>query len=110
MKNQKIQYGTAILAIKANIKNDAKDDLWIDYDDYGDWYESVHYNITQSMLQKWLREKKETWVYIIPCFECGDLLSYDVWINGNKTPIFKDTYEEALEAGLTEALKLIILC
>lgn len=71
---------------------------------------------TQSFAQKWLRETKNLHLSIIRN-ACG--YSYDICKADNGTHIaegvFKgpndggewDTYEEALEAGIFEALKLI---
>lgn len=63
---------------------------------------------TQSLLQKWLREECEIFVAVrIP--ENGtykyqsSVLSGPSWYNSD----YYNTYEEALEAGLKEALKLI---
>ncbi len=75
------------------------------------------YAPTQSLLQKWLREEHEifvqvTWEPIIHYYYCR----IDTWNNlpkhvlyfsdGASTPEFY-SYEEALEKGLYEALKLI---
>lgn len=63
---------------------------------------------TQSLLQKWLREKHNMDVLIIKSkHEC-----YDVFVWGETRELFfpedyAKTYEEALEKGLQEALKLI---
>ena len=71
---------------------------------------------TQSFAQKWLRETKNLHICIIK-YASG--YSYDICKEDNGTHIaegvFKgpndggqwDTYEEALEAGIFEALKLI---
>lgn len=71
---------------------------------------------TQSIVQKWLRENKNLHLSIIRN-ACG--YSYDICKADNGTHIaegvFKgpndggewDTYEEALEAGIQEALKII---
>lgn len=71
---------------------------------------------SQSIAQKWLRETKNLHLSIIRN-ACG--YSYDICKADNGTHIaegvFKgpndggewDTYEEALEAGIQEALKLI---
>lgn len=64
----------------------------------------------QSTLQKWLREKHKINVFCLP-----DNYESDVWfsvIGGYGDPKVKNdggrrTYEEALEVGLYEALKLI---
>ena len=73
---------------------------------------SEHYTIcpTQSLLQKWLREKHN--IIVIPNY--GDLsnkFSYDIvykddYRNGD---FLYKTYEEALEIGLIEGLKEIKL-
>jgi hypothetical protein len=70
------------------------------------WY----YNISQSLLQKWLREDKKIVILIYLYDEDReDIFSYDVIRRrGNKrcvTPYL--SYEEALEKGLFVALKLI---
>lgn len=59
---------------------------------------------TQSLLQKWLREEHGIDVY---CMPVGDD-SYK-WYNNiaSHNPVLTGTYEEALEVGLQEALKLI---
>jgi hypothetical protein len=73
--------------------------------------DDVFYRPTQSLLQKWLREVHQTDTNIIfnsdareYSFECIK------WVNG-VCNIYKssgfETYEEALEVGLQEALKLI---
>lgn len=62
------------------------------------WY------IELCLLQKWLREVHKINVYCIPSdFEEG------AWYNNiaSHNPVFIGTYEEALEIGLQEALKLI---
>ena len=65
----------------------------------------------QSVLQKWLREVHNIHLVIKPRFK-GDLNNpiVDYSYNGEKgdrNNIFYPTYEEALEVGLQEALKLI---
>ena len=63
---------------------------------------------TQSLLQKWLREKHN--LIVIPNY--GDLsnkFSYDIIYKGDYCggDFLYKTYEEALEIGLLEALKSI---
>lgn len=67
---------------------------------------------TQSLLQKWLREKHN--IHVECCH--NDQIGYRVWTKTfpDKTSfveknenIFFNAYEEALEQGLLEALKLI---
>jgi len=67
---------------------------------------------TQSLLQKWLREEHKLQIAINYCGDTYPTVEedYDAYypsvrnfINGN----IVETYEEALEQGLQEALKLI---
>jgi len=78
---------------------------------------TMYYAPTQSLLQKWLREKYKIHLRITQCFFHNlDTMGFQVETEymgiGNKPKYdthhapFK-TYEEALEAGLIEALKLI---
>ena len=59
---------------------------------------------TQTFLQKWLREEHNINVYCTPCEHDESL-----WYNNiaSQTPVFTGTYEESLEVGLLEVLKLI---
>ena len=69
---------------------------------------------TQSLLQKWLREVHNIFVYVEPT-SLGDnapfikdswgKVFYDPWKNNNKGVSYE--YEEALEFALLEGLKLI---
>ena len=65
---------------------------------------------TQSLVQKWLREIKETIVIVDYNMAYPGKWDYEYW-NGKcgfaVSEEYYDTYEEALEAGLQEALKLI---
>ena len=66
---------------------------------------------TQSLLAKWLREKYDTDV-IINTYRNQNQKYYKYFISEKSKNLIKsgeyyDTYEEALEAGLQEALKLI---
>ncbi len=66
---------------------------------------------SQSILQKWLREEKKIWIEptynrhrgVEPYYCNYELLFSSATI---KTTGWHDTYEEALEEGLKEALKL----
>lgn len=68
---------------------------------------------SQSLAQKWLRETKN--LHIEMSYMYGDYWIYDILTIPNhdlvglsdRPIIHYDTYEEALEAGLQEALKLI---
>lgn len=74
---------------------------------------------TQSLLQKWLRDREENIIIVIPMRDFHR--NYNGWYYEVFTQLTKkdkpvlmissdenfDTYEEALEKGLQEALKLI---
>ena len=69
---------------------------------------------TQSLLQKWLREKHYIHINLFTSFENMKMI-YDVDIFQQyqdslkcKKSLYGKTYEETLEKGLFEALKLII--
>jgi len=71
---------------------------------------------TQSLLQRWLREIHKIEVSVTPIIENkyrdreGDYDNKDAyyqWMIWGKTFGIGDTYEEAFEEGLQEALKLI---
>jgi hypothetical protein len=71
---------------------------------------------TQSLLQKWLREVHNIHVSIVEGFQDGKIY-YEAWVNIFKNKKFEeqhfdlemysDKYEETLEIGIQEALKLI---
>ena len=68
----------------------------------------------QSLLQKWLRDDEKIMVYAVPNGKDNEdfvVWDYMIWnnINGTRTDgkLVNKTYEEALEKGLQEALKLI---
>ena len=70
---------------------------------------------TQSLIQKWLREKHNIHVSPRESWSIDNTLEYVCTVNGNHVthgiknkPINRfDTYEQALEIGLQEGLKLI---
>ena len=67
--------------------------------------------ITQSLLQRWLREQHKINISMINGSNTINLYYYEI-NKTNKFPIKGDgsknyTYEQALEEGLCEALKLI---
>lgn len=69
---------------------------------------------TQSLLQKWLREEHN--IYVIPYIKDGYCYykikkEYVIDIDYNKGYVKHfEEWEQALESGLQEALKLIELC
>ena len=110
---------------KGEFKGDVKDWLrkYLRKEDTSD-VESVSAP-TQSLLQKWLREKYDIEINITrmppevikSSFNKGNkrIKKYNMWVwnlNGNprieNSSLFFDNYEEALEAGLQEALKYIL--
>lgn len=64
---------------------------------------------TQSLLQKWLREVHHIDVWVVPSKNLDEELCYSYLIDTLNYTDSEDytTYEEALEEGLQEALKLI---
>lgn len=65
---------------------------------------------TQSLLQKWLREDHSKELFVYKNLEKGKYICYlysGVKRYSGYTENEGDTYEQALEKGLTEALKLI---
>jgi len=79
-------------------------------DSNGETYEAP----TQSLLQRWLREKHGIFIVLLPDSDNG-MFGYDILIKGDihtQANTFEldeviGTYEEALEQGLLEGLKLI---
>ncbi len=82
-----------------------------------DWKEGLnrYCRSSQSLLQKWLREKHYIHIEISPSSDtdfgvlCGTA-EEPSWVRGtgeDEDPLYFKTYEEALEAGLLESLKLI---
>ena len=71
--------------------------------------------ISQSLLQKWLREKHDIHFEIKPVFEVNEIRPYNIVIfkhlSGKNFEYriigAEDTYEEALEIGLYQALLLL---
>jgi len=86
-------------------------------DTYNDasWAEGYYSAPTQSLLQRWLREVHGLELYtqtsVGKAYHIYAILTTGKygWLDGKSHPINKhfDTYEQALEAGLLEALKLI---
>ena len=70
---------------------------------------------TQSLLQKWLREVHNITVWVEPYTNGSSKCTFiwnrgilnNIWILDTFSMKKHNTYEEALEAGLLEALKLI---
>jgi hypothetical protein len=118
MKETIIKFETAILAKEKGFNNDLQ---WCgfapcSYDEKGNFWKNTFYGIeapTQSLLKKWLRDKYHLYVRVgttsltthFPMIELvevdGTRLKGPVYIKNYQT------YEEGLEVGLFEALKLI---
>ena len=70
---------------------------------YGEWSAP-----TQSLLQKWLRDVHRNYVYVLPdSIEDENDIKWRHNTILTSTSSLYSTYEEALEAGLYEALTLI---
>jgi hypothetical protein len=113
-----------------HVYNGYDDEYWGDNYEY-DWntngepfkpFSNDCYSIpTQALLQKWLREVHGINIFMLfkPNIKKWDFIPYRLDLNGHEyvnkySEYFKDnnnrrfgTYEEALEKGLVEALKLI---
>lgn len=76
-------------------------------------FEFVGYAPTQSLLQRWLREKHLIIINVAPFWSRGGNRKYSAANSFDKPPekAFRtkafDTYEEALEEGLQKALKTL---
>lgn len=120
MKDKLIDFNTAKLAKEKEFKEPVIEGYTNEGNPFVKDYEKPHcYNVrglfsapTQSLLQKWLRENyyinvevsihnTKTFWYDISKIDSEEVISIKVI-----EPIY-NTYEEALEAGLIEGLKLI---
>lgn len=119
MTEELISFETAKLAYNKRFDWIKSDNKW--YEDNGDldfsfqgYDENTENKITaptQSLLQKWLREKHEIYVNV-KAFNNNESIMffcdyYDFKNLTIKAVTHQKTYEEALEKGLFEALKLI---
>ena len=115
-------YEVCKLAKEKGFPQHIGDDAYIVENEYDDEYEvGYHYPIqfipdylptitapTQSLLQRWLREEKKIYVYIVPYNIAGEILYIGRAIapkqDDELIPRFSDTYELALEDALKLAL------
>lgn len=97
--------GFNIFTGKAWIKKEGQDLFFVPV--YTGVTNGIDYHApTQSLLQKWLREVHKIDVNVLPYNK--NKKYYEVWVEkANTTWSNFSTYEEALELGLQEALKLI---
>jgi hypothetical protein len=84
--------------------------------DYSNEYYTIYEAPTQSLLQKWLREKHGIHILVEPSCEKVPKYLLKLYDDNNLDEckfvadygcLWYDSYEEALEIGLQEALKLI---
>lgn len=121
MEDEKVSFETAKLAKEKGFNEICNSHFEEDsgsYDSYGEEFkpndvqthEILYAKPTQSLLQKWLREVHNIHINI-DCWKSATFhLIYDKDKKGSfypKNPSTWRTYEEALEVGLQEALKLI---
>jgi hypothetical protein len=112
MKEELIKFKTAKLAKEKGFKVECSDyyDVKGNTNSFEHYGEALPYGVcfkpTQSLLQKWLREVHKINVYCTPTH-----YNYDVWVNNViaeiPVPLLMGSYEEVLEKGLQEGLKLI---
>lgn len=110
MEDQRISFETAKLA---------KEKGFVDFSKFPD---NIPNHITQSLLQKWLREKHNIIIYVLPEYDkpkmyyraCILVTNIEICKRNNfrfeyYTNDFgtSENHEESLEIGLQEALKLI---
>ena len=136
MKEQLINFETAKLAKEKGVKLDINGLYWEDgsYDSgenalVYEEFQDVMSAPTQSLLQKWLREVHNCFIDILPHRDgdsknkqwkskkdvfwsvevdyYGKNFEINLTNNADFTQHFNKSYEEALEIGLQEALKLI---
>ena len=115
MEEVKISFNVAKLAkVKGfNIGNDSSDDCYAKDGSVTRagflQYHEICYRPTQTLLQKWLREKHD--IIVIPDFDVNTKdFFYWVITYGETRGVKRDnyqTYEEALEEALQVALNLI---
>ena len=123
MKEQRIEFETAKLAKEKGFTESGDYPLWYNSDGtpaniWSDFWNikkedypssQVILRTTQSLLQKWLREVHNIAVYVsIHDYyqEYHGKFYFKIYNFSTVSPYY-DNYEEALEIGLQEALKLI---
>jgi hypothetical protein len=98
-----------IPVIKGGIKDAVLHGGDILFDDWNNNGKESKSAPTQSLLQKWLREKHDIHIMICPKQLPDNSIVYYIYKNKTKRNFngLFDTYEEALETALQEELKLI---
>ena len=110
-----VTFPTAKLLKEAGFNEPCKD-VYIDatgWDGKGGIFDEIQYPVpTQSLAARWLREKHSLHIAVMPSNKAwywelrktnGSFITGSAYHNGTYP-----TYEEALEAGLREALEFII--
>ena len=117
MEEQLISFETAKLAKEKGFDLEVRDSYWERGNDVIEERNNhanvnmldSHYSApTQSLLQKWLREEHK--IHLVSAMTFGDQYSFMVYKGNNPQPshITDDgSYEETLEEGLKQSLKLI---
>lgn len=117
MRDQLVKFETAKLAKEKGFDGSATcESKWLVNDKTGLFKEWIglspyvadgcitYYRPTQSLLQKWLRDEHKKVVTINPHFYdySGTKYNYRIYVHKDNREF--DTYEQALEEGLKEAL------
>ena len=93
-----------------NEQNIGSLDNWNDHTGEENGYNLIFYSApTQSLLQKWLREKHNIHISILHCILSSNEIKYFIFKGTLKWNwgLVYNTYEEALEEALYQALVLI---
>lgn len=100
MREQLITFETAKLARKKG--------FYTNTHNLYDWIEGVEI-VPQTLLQKWLKDKHNIEIAIMPVLNPDNSKSYYIFKRKLKSEFYErfDTYEEALESRLIEALNTI---
>ena len=93
-----------------NSLNDKRVCLKTSFSECDEWYDCECSAPTQSLLQKWLRDVHM--IFVNPNYDHirndgSSYVKYGVMTKSSNSKEGFDTYEQALEVGLLEALKLI---
>lgn len=119
MKDQLISFNVAKLAKEKGL--DVSSNYFREHeygdadfdDDFCNWnqYDGYVTIITQSLLQKWLREEHSIYIDIKTDTTPNEILGFEVRLKSYKfAPHYIDffnSYEEAIETGLMSALEII---
>lgn len=111
-KEKGFDWGVLYSFYKMTFEDTWKPNVIIDYEIKNWNFDNYISRPTQSLLQKWLREVHNIQISVKSCTKNmkGQYVDWDCCVNTNQIIDHrdgKDTYEEALEVGLLEALKLI---